>query len=170
MPKSTTATKRKVGRPPKLTPKLQAAVVEVLSGGNSIRIACDYVGIHQSQFCRWMDEEAFPAKEFREFRVAIKKAIAQADKEDVEIIRKAAKNGDWKAAMTRLERRYPQEWGRRQVEVQHTGKKGGPIQHDVIFRGSPKELAEAAGEAVHESPDQTSGEEVGTVSGDPADN
>lgn len=164
MPKST-ATKRKVGRPTKLTPKLQAAVVEVLSGGNSIRIACDYVGIHQSQFFRWMDEEAFPAKEFREFREAIKKAIAQADMEDVEIIRKAAKSGDWKPAMTRLERRYPEEWGRRQVEVQHTGKKGGPIKHDVTFRGSPEEFDRAL-EAIASEEDPG---EKDTLPGDPPD-
>jgi hypothetical protein len=36
--------------------------------------------------------------------------------------------GDWRASAWRLERRYPERWGkRRRVELEHTGAGGGPV-------------------------------------------
>jgi hypothetical protein len=35
---------------------------------------------------------------------------------------------DWRASAWRLERRYPEQWGkRRRIELEHTGAGGGPV-------------------------------------------
>ncbi len=49
---------------------------------------------------------------YREFLEAIEKAEAQAKVRNVTIIQAAAKD-NWQAAAYWLERRYPEEWGRR---------------------------------------------------------
>jgi hypothetical protein len=44
----------------------------------------------------------------------------------------AAVQGDWKAAAFILERKWPQNWGRR-FNLEHTGKDGGPIQQQHSY-------------------------------------
>ena len=62
-----------------------------------------------------------------EFSDAIKKAMAMAEVHDLELIQRAAKAGHWQAAAWRLERRYPQKWGRRiRAEISEPDDK--PIQ------------------------------------------
>ena len=94
---------------------------------------------------------------YTDFSDAVKKALAQGELHDVLIIQKAAdgydvikhrqvldKNGDahdltdqhhefdWRAAAWRLERKFPNRWGRHdRHEV--TGPDGGPIQHEVTI-------------------------------------
>jgi len=46
------------------------------------------------------------------------------------VIQRVAENGVWQAAAWRLERKYPDKWGRRRVEV--TGPGGGPVQTQAV--------------------------------------
>lgn len=101
-----------MGRPSKLTPDLQARLVEIFQiGQTSIETACDYVGIGTTTYHRWMQEN-------REFRDAIQKARAEAVTGYLAVIRKAANSGQWQAAAWWLERVLPAQYGRKsQVEV-----------------------------------------------------
>lgn len=115
-----------IGRPTKLTPELQAEMVNIIRGGNYVETACAYVGLNKSTFYDWMKRGAReidrvkknPKARVRkdeqiyvEFSNAIKKAEAEAEARDVLIIAKAAES-QWQAAAWRLERRLPSKWGR----------------------------------------------------------
>lgn len=114
------------GRPTKLTPELQAEMVNIIRGGNYVETACAYVGLNKSTFYDWMKRGAReldrvkknPKARVRkdeqiyvEFSNAIKKAEAEAEARDVLTIGKAAET-QWQAAAWRLERRLPKKWGR----------------------------------------------------------
>lgn len=115
-----------IGRPTKLTPELQAEMVNIIRVGNYVETACAYVGLNKSTFYDWLkrgareldrikqNPKARIRKEeeiFVEFSNAIKKAEAEAEARDVLIIGKAAET-QWQAAAWRLERRLPKKWGR----------------------------------------------------------
>ena len=64
-----------------------------------------------------------------EFFEAIKKAEAQAEARNVAVIQTAARDS-WQAAAWWLERKYPQEWGKKERH-EHVGKDGEPIELDI---------------------------------------
>lgn len=131
---------RKRGRPAKLTDELTQTVYKLVAGGNYIEVAAASVGVSRETLFRWLREgarlraklDAFATDEEADaylntltdhevaqadFSHSMEKAQAEAETVDVLYIRKAAKD-HWQAAMTRLERRHPKRWGRReQVEV-----------------------------------------------------
>jgi transposase len=93
--------KTRTGRPTKLTPEVQERIVTALRAGNYRETASRHAGISYMTFRRWeMKGEA------------IKKAEADAEVRDLELISKAAEE-QWQAAAWKLERKYPQRWGRR---------------------------------------------------------
>lgn len=76
---------------------------------------------------------------FVDFSDTIKKAAAGAELHALGKV-KSAFGDDWKAAMTYLERRYPDRWGRRLVELQ--GKDGGPVEVKTTFAAALKTVHE----------------------------
>ena len=84
-------------------------MLEALRGGNYIETAAEYAGIDDSTYRRWMQREE---PEFRAFRAAVKKALADAEVRNVGIVLKAAPT-QWQAAAWWLERRHPSVYGRR---------------------------------------------------------
>jgi transposase len=133
----------KGGRPTKLTPELQEELCKVIRAGNYIETACAYVGINKSSVYDWMKRGARekqriaaegkkkPTKRelpFVEFSNAIEKALSHSEVRDVAIIGKAAEQ-NWQAAAWRLERKFPDRWGRKdKQQIEHSGKDGGPIE------------------------------------------
>ena len=120
-----------MARPTKLTPKLQEDILKVIRSGNYIETACAYVGINKSTFYDWLKRgarekdrlEKNPRARIRksekiyvEFSNAVEKALAHAEIRDVAIIGKAAEE-NWKAAAWRLERKFPERWGRDRKSV-----------------------------------------------------
>lgn len=137
----------KVGRKTKFTPELKDKLLSILRGGAYQLTACDYVGISHTLYWSWLDKghQALTKKrktkediEFLEFLEGVKKARAEAELRNINIIQKAAQGGEqvkskeifdkdgklvaieyeimppnWTAAMTWLERSYPQRWGRK---------------------------------------------------------
>ena len=105
---------------PKLTKKLAA----LIQTGNYASTACASVGVSESAYYDWLakgdrDNEQGVESVYVEFSEAIKSAEADAEMEAVTAIRSAFTNS-WQAAMTYLERRYPDRWGRRaRVELGH---------------------------------------------------
>lgn len=125
-----------VGRKSKLTNELMKEAEMLLRAGNYTETVCDYLGIHRSTWYKWLAEgEHAKSGLKREFFDTIKKAESTAEIRNVNIVQKAAEE-DWKAAMTYLERKFPQRWARRDkisADIEHSGKNGGPIQLETAL-------------------------------------
>ena len=116
---STRKTGRSVGRPSGLTDEVRAKLLQALEVGATHRIAAQFAGVHVSTLQAWLAEN-------REFSDAAKLSESKASIMSLAAIRTAAQGGQWQAGAWLLERRYPEEYGRRQVEV--IGQGGGPVQ------------------------------------------
>jgi hypothetical protein len=138
MPKS-------VGRPTKITKEIQDKIIMLIKAGNYMETAASYVGLAQSTIRDWMrrgsreeerlnkDQDARPIKSetpFMEFSVAIRKAQADAEIRDVNTIGRASLLS-WQAAAWRLERKYPDRWGKRESH-EISGPGGSPVQVEDV--------------------------------------
>ena len=123
------------GRPTKLTPQVQARIVQAIVGGNDITVAAAYAGIGKTTFYEWLERGRKEAARlaassrakpkdsetpFAEFADAIQKAQADAETRNVALIAKAAQEGTWTAAAWWLERKHPDRWGRKE-RIEHSG-------------------------------------------------
>ena len=135
------------GRPTKLTAELQTEICDLLRAGNYIETAAAFAGVSKQTLYDWIRRgkrelqrvEASPGSKIRkkeapfvEFLDAVERAQAMAEAEDIEILRRAARD-DWKAAAWRLERKFPDKWGRKDrlaAELEHAGNVGLTIAVD----------------------------------------
>lgn len=113
------------GRPIKLTPDIQQKIVEAIKMGNYIETAAAFAGISKNTLYEWLKRGAREKERiagtnrkpkaseapFVRFSDVVEKAMADAEVRDVLIIANAAKE-NWQAAAWRLERKYPDRWGR----------------------------------------------------------
>jgi transposase len=121
--------KKRIGRKTKLTPKLMERICDSISKGNYISTACQAIGIHKATYYNWLeqgerDTNAGIDSVFADFLQHVRKAEAENEQVIVNMVRDAAPK-NWIAAMTVLERRHPERWGRRerhQVDVNETRK------------------------------------------------
>ena len=110
-------------RPTKLSPQRQAQICEYVAQGSSREVAARACGVDPATLYRWMQRgEAEPAGIYRKFCEAIKKADAEAELASLRNISAAAENGVWQAAAWKLERRYPNRWGRRRLNMPSQSK------------------------------------------------
>lgn len=118
------------GRKLKLTAELIRECEQLIRAGNYAKVVAQYLGISETTWYRWMQEgEQAKSGLKREFWESVKKAETVAEIRNVNVIQKAAEE-DWKAAMTYLERKFPERWGRKErldANLTHQGKDGGPI-------------------------------------------
>lgn len=84
----------------------QEAVLAALENGCTRRAAAGAGGIHHATLYRWMDGDAT-------FRDAVEKAENVAEARATTLVVKAAYEGTWTAAAWWLERRRPEQYGRR---------------------------------------------------------
>lgn len=108
------------GRPTKLTPAVQKAICKSIANGSWENAAAIKAGIALSTHTVWKrrgneDLEADVESIYADYVVAIKEAHELYKGDMVEVGNEAARNGDWKAAYTSLERRYRAEFGRHEV-------------------------------------------------------
>lgn len=110
------------GRPSKLTPETQKRILEALSVGTTYALACQYAGITYATFRRWMVQgEQAKSGKFRDFYDAVKEAEGRAVVGWLAKIERAANEGNWQAAAWKLERRYPEDFGRRdRISITHS--------------------------------------------------
>jgi hypothetical protein len=94
------------GRPTKRTPEREQRLLDALSAGNTIQHACRYADISDETYANW-------SRRSLEFLERVKKAQAEAIVRHVANIAKAARDGQWTASAWWLERRYPEDYGRR---------------------------------------------------------
>ena len=155
------------GRPTKLTPTLTKTICSYIADGSYIFTACAAVGIDERTYQRYIkqgeaDLKAQKDTDFAVFVASIKKAEAKAGTHHVEIIHNSAeggqliketvttrKNGDeitervysapnWQAAAWLLERKYPDDWGRRERHELTGTDDGKPITIKVIYENGSK--------------------------------
>jgi hypothetical protein len=141
-----------MARPTKLTPEVHARVVKAIRAANYFKPAAEAAGISEATFHRWMKEGKKAARgKYHDFHEAVKQAQAEVEVELAARILKAA-GEDWRAALTLLERRHSERWGRRSSH-EHTGAGGAPLRlGEVIFddpeaRKAARKLLDAAGAA-----------------------
>jgi len=113
-----------MGRPTKLTKPVQDRIVELLAAGNYQETAARAAGISRSTFHRWMKRGAHAKQRgkdsrYRDFRDSVKKAEAVAEVAAVKCVIDASET-KWQAAMTFLERKFPERWSRGE-RVEHSG-------------------------------------------------
>jgi len=101
-----------MGRPSKLTPEVQAAIVKGVRAGNYPEVAAESEGIHRATFYGWMERGRLGESPYSDFRDAITRARAAAERKMVRIVRTAAIT-DSRAAEWYLERSASDRWGRR---------------------------------------------------------
>jgi transposase len=100
------------GRPTKLTPDVAACICRMLRRGLYIETAVAFAGISRSTFYSWMERAAKgDCGLYVDFLEKVQSAMAHAEMRDLAVIDAAAKT-QWRAAAWRLERRFPDRWGR----------------------------------------------------------
>lgn len=102
-----------MARPTKYTPETVKKIVDAVRLGATYRLACDFAGITEETFSQWR-------KRYPEFSAQIKEAEGQGAIGWLARIEKAANDGTWQAAAWKLERRYPESYGRQVIE--HAGR------------------------------------------------
>jgi transposase len=98
--------------PTKLTPELQEKILRQLRFGSYVETAAECAGITRKAFYEWMKKGERGLKPYAAFCTAVNHALADAEVRDLATILKASQK-DWTAAAWRLERRYPEKYGRR---------------------------------------------------------
>jgi transposase len=120
-----------MARPSKLTPQVQQRLVEAIRAGNYYEAACGFAGIHYSTFRNWMirGEKAKSGK-YKQFFEAIIRAEQEAE---VRMVAQWQKHmpEDYRAIRDFLERRHPERWGRKRLDIEHSGNIGIKIVDDV---------------------------------------
>lgn len=119
-----------MGRPSKISNEIKHKIITAIRAGNYIETASAYAGISKSTLYDWLRRgerekqrvEKNPRYKIRkseqpfvDFSDAVEKALAEAEVRDVAIIAKAAEE-QWQAAAWRLERKFPDRWGRKVIE------------------------------------------------------
>lgn len=145
------------GRPDKLTEERGRRIVNLIAAGNYVETAAAACGVSKVTLYDWLKRGArAKAGKFRDFSDAVAEATARAEARDLLAIDRAAaghdvvkttrkvgsdktveetttttRESDWRAAAWRLERKYPDRWGRID-KTEISGPGGGPIPVEVL--------------------------------------
>lgn len=128
------------GRKTKLTPAIQARIVEVIAAGNYLETAAAHAGINKQTLHKWLSwGERQGRGLYKQFAEAVRKAQADSETRDVLLISKAAQEGAWQAAAWMLERKHPARWARRdRLDVNASGS----IVHTHLTRSDLAKLSD----------------------------
>jgi hypothetical protein len=113
-----------MGRPSKLTSKVQDKIVLAIRAGASPEGSAQFAGIDRATFYRWMDKGRKANKgPHRKFYEAVEKAKADLETQIASKLMKAIVEGKLEYAIPLLERRFPDLWARRDtVKVEGSGE------------------------------------------------
>jgi hypothetical protein len=129
-----------LARPTKFNTDRADRVLDALRAGNTRRAAAQYAGVDDRSLRRWIER-------FVHFAAAIEKAEADAEVRHVANIARAAQEGTWQASAWWLERRRPDDYGRREridVTVRQTAERLGAelgIDPDDLIREAERILS-----------------------------
>jgi hypothetical protein len=94
---------------------LQSKLCDAIRSGNFLETAATYAGVDESTLHRWLKRGRRKRKgSYHDLAVAFDKAVADSEVLGVARITKAANDGSWQASAWLLERRFPENWGRRE--------------------------------------------------------
>ena len=110
-----------MGRPSRLTPDVQELLVQAMRAGAAKTSAAKFAGISHQTILNWQDRANQGEPEYVALFDELEKAEGAFVIRALAQIADAARKGQWTAAAWTLERRYPEEYGRRLVEQKHTG-------------------------------------------------
>lgn len=99
-----------MARRSKYTPEVGKRICDAIRLGATYELAAKYGGVSEDSIARWRAKYA-------DFAEAIKEAEGGAAVGWLARIEQAAKDGTWQAAAWKLERRYPEQYGRQVVDV-----------------------------------------------------
>jgi transposase len=103
-----------MARPSKLTPDIQQRIGENIALGLTYRLAAESAGITYKSFNEYMNRgKTDKSGKYYQFAQHIKKCSAEGAKKLLENLNAAAKAGNTRICMFILERRFPEEFGRR---------------------------------------------------------
>lgn len=111
--------KPKIAPNSKYTPERTDKILNAIAVGATFTHACNYAGIDMDTFARWR-------RKYAEFAEAIKEAEGKAVVGWLARIEAAAKTGNWTAAAWKLERRYPEDYGRKE-KIEHANPDGSSL-------------------------------------------
>jgi len=135
------------GRPTKLNYELIDQIAELVRNGNYIETASAVAGINKNSLYRWLKRGAreeerlaknpklkgkIEEKIYVDFSNAVKKAMAESEADDLENIKKASRE-DWKASAWRLERRFPNRWGRKEKVDIDANMKNENVNREEVY-------------------------------------
>ncbi len=103
--------KRKPGRPTKLTPEVQKAICDALERGEVHVHAIEHGGIGETTYYEWLAKGEEGLKPYAEFRAATMRAEARGRKKIFDQIQTQVEH-DWRAGAWLLERRYSEHYGK----------------------------------------------------------
>src|SRR5690242_14634289 len=112
------------GRKSKCTPAVVKKICEALKLGATYELAAAYAGIGERTFYDWMEQKP-------QFSQVVEEAEAAGAIISLQQIADAAASGipgSWRAASWKMERRWPQWYGRNVQQVELSGRDGGPIE------------------------------------------
>lgn len=96
-----------MARPTKYTPERVKRFLDAVRLGAPYRLAAHYAGIDHMTFVHWRER-------YLDFSNQVKEAEGVAVVGWLAKIEKAANDGNWQAAAWKAERRYPDDFGRRE--------------------------------------------------------
>lgn len=109
----------------KLTPATQKRICEAIRLGATYVHAANAAGISYETFNEWRKTKP-------QFSEAIQKAEGECVEEQLRVIRQAASERNWQASAWILERRYPDDYGRRErQQLEHSG--GVTVRNEVVY-------------------------------------
>lgn len=109
----------------KYLPEVVEALIGAIETGATDENACAEAGIDESTFYDWIKKKP-------DFANRVQRARPMGWIDDLRLIRKAARDGDWRAAAEHLDRtRSPY---RKSQGLELTGEGGGPIRHEHVHR------------------------------------
>jgi transposase len=131
------------GRPSKCTPELIERISELIAKGMPIRLTCGAVGITDACFYLWMQKGEAGKKEYIDFFSKVEAAKAKAVEGYLDRLEEYSKNGSVYATTWFLERRCPEEFGRREkIDVKSENKNETHIDANVKLQ-PPEEIEQA---------------------------
>jgi transposase len=117
--KKPTAPPRPPGRPTKCTPETVEAICNALRDGLYAVTAARLAKIDEVTLYRWLEQGEKGVEPYAAFRQSVKEAEAKAEQDALKTARAGATGTEmnpgphWTSAMTFLERRWPDRWGKR---------------------------------------------------------
>ena len=125
-----------MARKSKLTQELIKEAYKLVAAGNYVKDIYPILGIDESTWYRWLSEgEKAKSGLKREFYETIKKAEKDAIARNVALIQRAAQEGNWQAAAWWLERKYFEDWGRKDKVDLSADKDGFKVVVEYIDKG-----------------------------------